>query len=110
MQYLYGGLPDLGLLPGAALSRAYRRALQRPGDVLGYGDPRGHVSLRTALATMLRSARGLELDEDGIVITRGGSTAARNAASHFSSAGSSRGNSAPCPTYAWATAHCPPMP
>jgi GntR family transcriptional regulator/MocR family aminotransferase len=71
MQYLYGGLPDLGLLPGAALSRAYRRALQRPGDVLAYGDPRGHVSLRTALATMLRTARGLELDENGIVVTRG---------------------------------------
>lgn len=68
---LYGGLPDLRLIPNAALSRAYRRALRRPLDVLNYGDPRGHASLRTALRGLLREQRGLDVEDDGIVITRG---------------------------------------
>jgi GntR family transcriptional regulator/MocR family aminotransferase len=67
---LYGGLPDLRLLPAPAFARAYRRALRRPG-LLGYGDARGYPQLRAALAAMLRASRGLALGEDDLVITRG---------------------------------------
>ena len=67
---MYGGLPDLRLLPDAAFARAYRRVLRRKG-VLGYGDPSGHERLRAALANMLRADRGLALDADDIVVTRG---------------------------------------
>lgn len=67
---LYGGLPDVRLVPAAALARAYRRVLKQP-SVLGYGDPRGHERLRSALAAMLAARRGLALGVDDIVITRG---------------------------------------
>jgi GntR family transcriptional regulator/MocR family aminotransferase len=67
---LFGGLPDLRLLPGAAFARAYRRVL-RKSDVLNYGDPRGHARLREALAIMLRAQRGLSLSPDDILVTRG---------------------------------------
>jgi GntR family transcriptional regulator/MocR family aminotransferase len=67
---LFGGLPDLRLLPGAAFARAYRRVLRR-SDVLGYGDPRGHERLREALAIMLRASRGLNVSGGDILVTRG---------------------------------------
>jgi GntR family transcriptional regulator/MocR family aminotransferase len=67
---MFGGLPDLRLLPRAALARAYRRAL-RDVDVLGYGDPRGLPRLREALSIMLRASRGLRVGADQIVVTRG---------------------------------------
>jgi GntR family transcriptional regulator/MocR family aminotransferase len=67
-----GGVPDVRLLPTAPLARAYRRALRARGlELLSYGDARGHVSLRRALATMLSALRGVAADADGIVITRG---------------------------------------
>jgi GntR family transcriptional regulator / MocR family aminotransferase len=66
---LYGGLPDLRILPSAAFSRAYRRVLRRPG-ALAYGDPRGHPRLREALAAML-NARGLAAGPGDLVVTRG---------------------------------------
>src|SRR5436190_2048640 len=49
------GVPDTRLLPTALLSRAFRRALRsRAGRAgLDYGDPRGELRLRTALAAML---------------------------------------------------------
>jgi GntR family transcriptional regulator/MocR family aminotransferase len=69
---LYGGYPDLSLVPRAAIARAYRRALlARGGDALGYGDPRGEPALREGLAAMLRSLRGLSVDADRLVVTRG---------------------------------------
>jgi GntR family transcriptional regulator / MocR family aminotransferase len=69
---LSGGLPDVRLLPTAPLARAYRRALRRHGpELLGYGDPRGHVGLRQALATMLSALRGVAATADDLVITRG---------------------------------------
>jgi hypothetical protein len=60
---MYGGLPDIRLVPRVALARAYRRALRRP-EVLEYGDPRGHRRLRTALAQMLTVTRGLVITAD----------------------------------------------
>lgn len=68
---MLGGAPDLRLLPSAALTRALRRALRRDPELLGYSHPAGHPPLRAALADMLRATRGLDLDADGLCVTRG---------------------------------------
>ena len=69
---LRGGQPDLRLVPVDALARAYRRALRTPGRaVLGYGDPRGTLRLREALAAMLSATRGVAARADDVLITRG---------------------------------------
>jgi len=69
---LAGGLPDLRLVPAAALARAYRRVLRTQGrTVLDYGDPRGHPRLRAALAAMLSARRGLAATPDSVLVTRG---------------------------------------
>ncbi len=69
---LKSGLPDLRLLPTAPLARAYRRALRARGrSLLDYGDPRGEIHLRRALAQMLSSLRGLAATEDSILVSRG---------------------------------------
>jgi GntR family transcriptional regulator/MocR family aminotransferase len=67
------GIPDTRLLPSATISAAYRRALRsRAGRAgLDYGDPRGELGLRTALAQMLRERRGIPATADNILITRG---------------------------------------
>jgi GntR family transcriptional regulator/MocR family aminotransferase len=66
------GLPDLRLVPTAALARAYRRALRDPASQgLAYGDPRGHPRLRAALAEMLAATRGLAIGADDVLVTRG---------------------------------------
>jgi GntR family transcriptional regulator / MocR family aminotransferase len=66
------GAPDPRLVPVAELTRAYRRALGRHGaELLGYGDPRGHVRLRTALSEMLSTTRGIPVGPDDVVVTRG---------------------------------------
>lgn len=68
---LYGGLGDLRLLPTTTFARAYRRALRRAPTLLNYTSPLGNPALRQYLCTWLRSARGLDIDADDIVITRG---------------------------------------
>lgn len=69
---LIRGQPDARQVPVAELSRAYRRALSRHGRaVLAYGDPRGHASLRAALAEMVRAARGVPASTDNVMVTRG---------------------------------------
>jgi GntR family transcriptional regulator/MocR family aminotransferase len=69
---LAGGVPDLRLVARAPLWRAYRRVLSRaPAELLGYGDPRGHLRLRAALADMLAATRGLAATADDVVVTRG---------------------------------------
>lgn len=69
---LLGGLPDLRLLPAAALARAYRRVMRARGvDLLRYDDPQGDVALRSALMRMLTERRGLVGDADSLLITRG---------------------------------------
>jgi GntR family transcriptional regulator/MocR family aminotransferase len=68
---LYGGIPDTRLVPRTAFARATRRALMSKLDHLGYGDPRGELRLRVALAEKLRALRGLSLDADDLLITRG---------------------------------------
>ncbi|WP_437678720.1 PLP-dependent aminotransferase family protein [Sorangium sp. So ce131] len=67
-----GGLPDMRLVPTAALARAYRRALRAaPERLLDYGDPRGHPRLRAALAAMLSAVRGLAAGPAALLVTRG---------------------------------------
>jgi GntR family transcriptional regulator/MocR family aminotransferase len=69
---LLGGIPDVRAVPHAEIARAFRRALAKStADVLGYGDARGDLRLRRAIATLLAQTRGVVADENGIVITRG---------------------------------------
>ncbi len=68
---LLGGLPDLRLAPRKALARAYRRALLHSPGILGYGSSRGHRQLRERLAAHLREERGLNIDADQLLMTRG---------------------------------------
>jgi len=67
------GSPDVRLAPVGLLSRAYRRALRRhpSSSALEYGYPHGHPQLRSALATMLASTRGLAATADDVVVTAG---------------------------------------
>jgi len=69
---LASGSPDARLVPTAPLARAYRRALKLFGaKVLSYGDARGALPLREALAAMLSHLRGLPADPASFVVTRG---------------------------------------
>ncbi|PAZ14990.1 GntR family transcriptional regulator [Streptomyces sp. SA15] len=75
---LVPGTPDLSAFPRTAWLKAARRALAAaPHDALGYGDPRGRVELRTALAGYLARARGVRTHPDAIVICSGISHALR---------------------------------
>ena len=66
------GRPDVSQFPVAAWLRATRRALgDARSEAFGYGDPRGRVELRTALAEYLGRARGVLAAPDQIVITSG---------------------------------------
>ncbi|MFG2650061.1 PLP-dependent aminotransferase family protein [Streptomyces sp. NPDC048436] len=66
------GTPDLGSFPRADWLKAARRALTAaPNDAFGYGDPRGRIELRTALADYLARARGVHTDPDRIVVCAG---------------------------------------
>ncbi|MFI9174037.1 MocR-like pyridoxine biosynthesis transcription factor PdxR [Streptomyces lincolnensis] len=66
------GTPDLAAFPRAEWLKATRRALTAaPNEAFGYGDPRGRVELRTALADYLARARGVRTDPDRILVTSG---------------------------------------
>ncbi|BAW06697.1 PLP-dependent aminotransferase family protein [Nocardia seriolae] len=69
---LRSGRPDLSRFPTAAWLRASRAALGRATrDAFGYGDPRGRIELRSALAEYLGRTRGVLATPDRIVITTG---------------------------------------
>src|SRR5262249_39773062 len=54
------------------IGRAYRRVLGlRGAKLLAYGDPEGHPALRCALASMLANTRGLKVEADDVLVTRG---------------------------------------
>jgi GntR family transcriptional regulator/MocR family aminotransferase len=66
------GSPDVSTFPTAEWLRAMRRALSAaPISAYDYGDPRGSLALRTALAAYLGRARGVLAGPDQIVITSG---------------------------------------
>jgi GntR family transcriptional regulator/MocR family aminotransferase len=66
------GHPDLRNFPWQAWRRSSRRALRRlePGQ-LGYGDPRGAVELRAALADYLSRSRGVVGSASDLIICTG---------------------------------------
>ncbi|MFJ7771683.1 PLP-dependent aminotransferase family protein [Streptomyces sp. NPDC097107] len=69
---LVPGTPELASFPRAQWLKAARRALTAaPDQALGYGDPRGRIELRTALADYLSRARGVRADPDRIVVCAG---------------------------------------
>ncbi|MBN1206697.1 MAG: PLP-dependent aminotransferase family protein [Myxococcaceae bacterium] len=69
---LVGGTPDVRLLPVEVLARAWRRAFKLGGQrLLDYAGPQGHPRLRTALANMLASVRGLAATPESLLVTRG---------------------------------------
>ncbi|MET7996416.1 PLP-dependent aminotransferase family protein [Amycolatopsis sp. NPDC005232] len=69
---LLPGNPDLASFPRAQWLAASRRAIMAaPHEALGYGDPRGRVELRTALADYLARARGVYASPERIVICAG---------------------------------------
>ncbi len=65
-----GGFSDPRLVPVELLGRAYRRALNQRG-LLEYGDPRGDLRLRVAVAQLLSEMRGLAGGADQTFITGG---------------------------------------
>ncbi|MGQ4511928.1 MocR-like pyridoxine biosynthesis transcription factor PdxR [Streptomyces sp. DW26H14] len=66
------GSPTLASFPRARWLAAARRALTAaPHEAFGYGDPRGRVELRTALAGYLARARGVHADPDRVVVCAG---------------------------------------
>ncbi len=70
---LWGGSPDLRLVPVDLLARAYRRVARRVGRrLLGYSTHyAGHPELRRALATLVKSARGIAAEPENVLVTRG---------------------------------------
>ncbi|MFI6939385.1 PLP-dependent aminotransferase family protein [Streptomyces sp. NPDC050418] len=69
---LHPGSPDVSSFPRTEWAKATRRALlAAPHDAFDYGDPRGRLELRTALADYLSRARGVHAEPDRIVITAG---------------------------------------
>lgn len=64
--------PDVGLFPRRDWARATERALRdAPHAALAYGDHRGRIELRIALAAYLGRARGVRVDPGRIVVTQG---------------------------------------
>ena len=71
--HLSDGTPDARIMPHGDLARAFRRALGAPAVLTsaGYGDPRGSLALRRALAGYLTDERGLVASSDDVLVTRG---------------------------------------
>lgn len=86
---MWGGTPDVSLLPREALARAWRAAaLGRRGEaLLGYGDARGVVALREQIALLLRESRGVAATADDVLVTRGAQMALDLVARTFVAAG-----------------------
>ena len=69
---LRAGFPDVSAFPRSAWLAAARRALAAaPAELLSYGDPRGPLPLRAALAGYLSRARGVITSPDRIVVCAG---------------------------------------
>ncbi|MFF9817897.1 PLP-dependent aminotransferase family protein [Streptomyces sp. NPDC014006] len=66
------GRPDLAAFPRAAYLRAERAVLTGlSADSLGYGDPRGALPLRRAVADWLARNRGVRVAPDDVLIVAG---------------------------------------
>jgi GntR family transcriptional regulator/MocR family aminotransferase len=73
MLLLLGGVPELRDLPYRQLARAYRNALSSRSArrLLDYSHPQGNLELRTALAEMMASRRGVAAPADAIAVVHG---------------------------------------
>jgi GntR family transcriptional regulator/MocR family aminotransferase len=70
--FMSGARPDLRLVPADLIGRSYRRALSRSGPtLLSYNHPAGLPQLRTHIATMLSAERGVVVNPESIIVTRG---------------------------------------
>jgi GntR family transcriptional regulator/MocR family aminotransferase len=65
------GHPDLRSFPWAAWRRSFRNALRLAAGQLGYGDPRGTLELRAALADYLSRARGVAGAPSQLIVCTG---------------------------------------
>ncbi|MCQ4082562.1 PLP-dependent aminotransferase family protein [Streptomyces sp. RB6PN25] len=66
------GSPDVSAFPRAAWGAAARRALMAaPNEAFGYGDPRGRIEVREALAAYLARVRGVR-SEPGLIMVCSG--------------------------------------
>lgn len=69
---LWGGVPDLRLVPHATLARAYGRVMRRAGSrLLAYTHPGGHPDLRAQITSWVANASGIVASPDAIMVTRG---------------------------------------
>jgi GntR family transcriptional regulator / MocR family aminotransferase len=69
---LRAGNPDLSSFPSTRWLAALRAVLADvPAQALGYGDPRGRLETRAALAGYLARARGVRCDPERIVVCSG---------------------------------------
>ncbi len=71
------GFPDVRIAPLEALSRAYRSVLRKgyKKNLLFYSGFFGEMSLRQAMVKYLRETRGLPIQLDDVMITRGSTMA-----------------------------------
>ncbi|HJU82683.1 MAG TPA: PLP-dependent aminotransferase family protein [Holophagaceae bacterium] len=66
------GLPDVREAPKEAMAKAYQRAIRLHGEeLLRYGEPQGNLAFRQALCELLGQRRGLALDPEQVLVTRG---------------------------------------
>ncbi|GGS95984.1 aminotransferase class I/II-fold pyridoxal phosphate-dependent enzyme [Streptomyces cinerochromogenes] len=66
------GRPDLTTFPRAAWLRAERAVLaELSAEQLGYGDPRGALPLRRAVAEWLARMRGVRVEPDAVLVVAG---------------------------------------
>ncbi|MHA0864776.1 PLP-dependent aminotransferase family protein [Enterobacter wuhouensis] len=66
------GTPAINYFPLPLWRRLYDRVLREEGSaLLGYGDPAGEPSLRSAIVRHLAISRGIDCDASQIVITEG---------------------------------------
>ncbi|MFO0728184.1 MAG: PLP-dependent aminotransferase family protein [Myxococcota bacterium] len=68
---LYGGIPELRMLPSQELARALRRTLVPEPGLADYKDPQGDSRLRAALAELLRTTRGVPAEASTLLVTQG---------------------------------------
>ena len=65
-------MPDVSTFPRASWLRSVRHALATITDAeLSYGDPRGVLDLRLALADYLGRVRGVVVDPGPVIVTNG---------------------------------------
>lgn len=65
------GIPAHDAFPATLWARLYRQAVQSTSLRIGYGDPRGLSELRSAIASHVAIARGIECSPEQIIVTTG---------------------------------------